>query len=137
MNLVSVIWVVVTVLIAVIFVAVFNPRASISMPAQTKQIVKEIIEKSTGIPYALKIIDKQKCKGREYMIENEVGILRRVHHPNVVLLVDEFDSQEKLFLVMELVTGKTVCKPVGCVCARARVCVCVCVRACVCVCVCV
>lgn len=37
------------------------------------------------------------------MIENEVSILRRAKHPNIIRLIEEFDSQDKLFLVMELV----------------------------------
>lgn len=37
------------------------------------------------------------------MIENEVSILRRVHHVNIILLVEEFDGPNELYLVMELV----------------------------------
>lgn len=39
------------------------------------------------------------------MIANEVAILRRVQHPNVVLLVEEFNFDTELYLVMELVKG--------------------------------
>lgn len=50
------------------------------------------------------------------MIQNEVSILRRVKHPNIVLLIEEMDVPTELYLVMELVkvcalvllfTGKT------------------------------
>ena len=44
------------------------------------------------------------------MIQNEVAILRRVKHPNIVLLIEEVDTYNELYLVMELV----------------KVCVCVC-----------
>lgn len=37
------------------------------------------------------------------MIQNEVAILRRVKHPNVVLLIEELDTYNELYLVMELV----------------------------------
>lgn len=37
------------------------------------------------------------------MIQNEVAILRRVKHPNVVLLIEEVDTYSELYLVMELV----------------------------------
>lgn len=37
------------------------------------------------------------------MIQNEVAILRRVKHPNIVLLIEEFDTYNELYLVMELV----------------------------------
>ncbi|CAM4358985.1 serine/threonine-protein kinase DCLK1 isoform X1 [Lepidochelys kempii] len=68
-------------------------------------IVKECIERSTGREYALKIIKKSKCRGKEHMIQNEVSILRRVKHPNIVLLIEEMDMPTELYLVMELVKG--------------------------------
>lgn len=37
------------------------------------------------------------------MIQNEVAILRRVKHPNIVLLIEEVDTYSELYLVMELV----------------------------------
>lgn len=37
------------------------------------------------------------------MIQNEVSILRRVKHPNIVLLIEEMDTYCELYLVMELV----------------------------------
>ncbi|XP_009996639.1 PREDICTED: serine/threonine-protein kinase DCLK1 isoform X1 [Chaetura pelagica] len=68
-------------------------------------ILKECIERSTGREYALKIIKKSKCRGKEHMIQNEVSILRRVKHPNIVLLIEEMDMPTELYLVMELVKG--------------------------------
>ncbi|CAH0558926.1 unnamed protein product [Brassicogethes aeneus] len=55
--------------------------------------------------YALKIIDKSKCKGKEDMLENEVGILKSVSHPNIMGLVAEQDTTNMLYLVCEYVTG--------------------------------
>uniref|UniRef100_A0A8D0ZG67 Serine/threonine-protein kinase DCLK1 n=2 Tax=Artiodactyla TaxID=91561 RepID=A0A8D0ZG67_PIG len=43
--------------------------------------------------------------GQEHMIQNEVSILRRVKHPNIVLLIEEMDVPTELYLVMELVKG--------------------------------
>ena len=37
------------------------------------------------------------------MIENEVSILRRVKHINIISLLEEFDTNDELYLVMELV----------------------------------
>lgn len=37
------------------------------------------------------------------MIESEVKILRQVKHPNIVLLVEEYDFDSELYLIMELV----------------------------------
>ncbi|XP_048840383.1 serine/threonine-protein kinase DCLK1a isoform X1 [Brienomyrus brachyistius] len=68
-------------------------------------VVRECVEHSTGREYALKIINKGKCRGKEHMIQNEVSILRRVKHPNIVLLIEEMDTYSELYLVMELVKG--------------------------------
>lgn len=57
--------------------------------------------------YALKIIDKSKCKGkvREDMIENEVKILRMINHPNIMSLIEDHDAKNMLYLVCEYVAG--------------------------------
>ncbi|MGH0135761.1 UNVERIFIED_CONTAM: hypothetical protein FKN15_055217 [Acipenser sinensis] len=68
-------------------------------------VVKECIERSTGKEFALKIIDKAKCSGKEHLIENEVAVLRRVKHPNIIMLIEEVDTVAELYLVMELVKG--------------------------------
>ncbi|TRY65979.1 hypothetical protein DNTS_003763 [Danionella cerebrum] len=68
-------------------------------------VVRECVEKSSGREYALKIISKSKCRGKEHMVQNEVSILRRVKHPNIVLLIEEMDTYSELYLVMELVKG--------------------------------
>ncbi|XP_035493708.2 serine/threonine-protein kinase DCLK2 isoform X3 [Scophthalmus maximus] len=68
-------------------------------------VVKECVERSTGKEFALKIIDKAKCIGKEHLIENEVAVLRKVKHPNIIMLVEELDTASELYLVMELVKG--------------------------------
>lgn len=68
-------------------------------------VVRQCVDRSTGAEHALKIIDKSKCRGKEHMIESEVSILRRVHHPNIVQLVAEYDTHSELYLVMELIKG--------------------------------
>ncbi|XP_035377583.1 serine/threonine-protein kinase DCLK2-like isoform X2 [Electrophorus electricus] len=68
-------------------------------------VVKECVERATGQEYALKIIDKAKCSGKEHLIANEVAILRRVRHPSIILLIEEVDTPTELYLVMELIKG--------------------------------
>lgn len=61
------------------------------------------MNKTTKEFCALKLIDKLKCKGRDDMIYNEVKILKRLNHPNIVKLKEEFDQPKKLYLILELV----------------------------------
>nr|XP_043884517.1 serine/threonine-protein kinase DCLK2-like [Solea senegalensis] len=68
-------------------------------------VVKECVERSTGQEFALKIIDKARCCGKEHLIENEVAVLRRVRHPSIIQLIEVDDTPTQLFLVMELVKG--------------------------------
>ncbi|XP_034044273.1 serine/threonine-protein kinase DCLK2 isoform X2 [Thalassophryne amazonica] len=68
-------------------------------------VVKECVERSTGKEFALKIINKTKCSGKEHLIENEVSVLRKVKHPNIIMLIEEVDTPTELYLVMELVKG--------------------------------
>ncbi|XP_052125564.1 serine/threonine-protein kinase GA29083 isoform X2 [Frankliniella occidentalis] len=67
--------------------------------------VRRCVDRSSGREFALKIIEKSRCRGKEHMIESEVDILRKVRHPNIVRLFAEHDEPEQLYLVMELVKG--------------------------------
>lgn len=41
------------------------------------------------------------------MVENEVRILRRLSHVNVMKLIEELDTKNMLYLVCEYVRGKS------------------------------
>jgi len=58
-----------------------------------------------GHMYAIKIIDKKALKGKEDSLENEIRVLKRLKHPNIVALLEVFEDKTKVYLVMELVTG--------------------------------
>ncbi|KAK0078659.1 hypothetical protein PV325_002224 [Microctonus aethiopoides] len=68
-------------------------------------VVRHCVHKPTGAEYAIKIVDKYKCRGKEAMLASEVAILRQVCHPNIISLIDEQETTDQLFLVMELVKG--------------------------------
>ncbi|XP_055922550.1 calcium/calmodulin-dependent protein kinase type 1 isoform X1 [Eupeodes corollae] len=58
-----------------------------------------------GQHFAVKIIDKKALKGKEDSLENEIKVLRRLTHPNIVQLLETYEDKSKVYLVMELVTG--------------------------------
>ncbi|XP_039267675.2 uncharacterized protein LOC120342771 isoform X1 [Styela clava] len=68
-------------------------------------IVKESRLRNTEAEYAMKIIDKSKLKGKEDMIENEIAIMKNCIHPNIVRLVEEFETEDEIYLMLEYVKG--------------------------------
>ena len=61
-----------------------------------------------GQEVAIKVMKKPSSRSaveRLAMLRAEVEILRSMNHPNVVTLYEVFESQTKLYLVMELLTG--------------------------------
>ncbi|XP_046967507.1 serine/threonine-protein kinase GA29083 [Vanessa cardui] len=68
-------------------------------------VVRICKDKTNGKEYALKVIDKAKCKGKEHYVEAEVRVMRKLCHPRIVSLIEDQDSPEWLFLIMELVSG--------------------------------
>lgn len=66
-------------------------------------IVRMSKMKATGVEYAMKVIDKPKLKGKEHMVENEIEIMKDCNHPNIVKLYEEYETADKIYLVMELV----------------------------------
>jgi len=69
-------------------------------------IVMLATQKASGQQYAVKVINK-KDLGKDYEknLKMEVDILKKVNHPNIIALKELFDTPDKLYLVMELVTG--------------------------------
>ncbi|XP_070146569.1 calcium/calmodulin-dependent protein kinase type 1B isoform X1 [Ovis canadensis] len=62
-------------------------------------------ERGSSHLVALKCIPKKALRGKEALVENEIAVLRRVSHPNIVALEDVHESPSHLYLAMELVTG--------------------------------
>lgn len=84
--------------------------------------------KYSGNEYAIKVIDKSKLKNKEYMLENEIEILRLCSHPNIVKLREQYESEREVYLIMELATVRcryqthalihTHCLLFTCICIR-------------------
>ncbi|XP_048403839.1 calcium/calmodulin-dependent protein kinase type 1 isoform X2 [Stegostoma tigrinum] len=62
-------------------------------------------EKQTQKLVAIKCIPKKALEGKENSIENEIAVLRKIKHPNIVSLEDIYESPTHLYLVMQLVSG--------------------------------
>lgn len=71
----------------------------------TFSVVRVGINKKTSEKVAIKVIDKKTLGDKTDMIQSEVEILKKITHPNIVLLKDIFETSSVLYLVMELVTG--------------------------------
>jgi len=70
-------------------------------------VVHMAVSKTTEEKVAVKIIDKKEASAEQddKRLHTEVSILKKVHHQNIVCLKDMYETSEKLYLVMELVTG--------------------------------
>ncbi|KAG2470209.1 serine/threonine-protein kinase H1 homolog [Polypterus senegalus] len=66
--------------------------------------VVRVEHKSTKQPYAIKMIETKYREGRE-VCESELNVLRRVRHTNIIQLIEVFETQERVYMVMELATG--------------------------------
>ncbi|XP_013780769.1 serine/threonine-protein kinase H1 homolog [Limulus polyphemus] len=64
--------------------------------------VVRVEHRITKQPYAIKMIE---APGGREVFEAELSVLRRVNHPNVIRLIEVFESNEKIYMVMELATG--------------------------------
>eukprot|EP01129_Flabellula_baltica_P004426 TRINITY_DN1534_c0_g2_i4.p1 TRINITY_DN1534_c0_g2~~TRINITY_DN1534_c0_g2_i4.p1 ORF type:complete len:426 (-),score=88.78 TRINITY_DN1534_c0_g2_i4:13-1290(-) len=73
-------------------------------------VVKKLTDKKTGEEFALKVIDKKKFlmqngTNRQNALMDEVKILQRISHPNCIKIFKVYDTDETLYLVLEIVTG--------------------------------
>ncbi|XP_075684651.1 serine/threonine-protein kinase DCLK3 [Rhinoderma darwinii] len=68
-------------------------------------VVKECRVRKTNQEFAMKIIDKAKLVGKEDIIENEVRIIKLLSHPNIVKLLDDFETENEIYLIMEYIKG--------------------------------
>jgi len=74
-----------------------------TLGAGTYGIVREA--EQDGEKYAIKIILKKNVKGNEKMVYDELEMLQRMQHPNIVRFHDWFESRDKYYIVTQLATG--------------------------------
>eukprot|EP00743_Colponemidia_sp_Colp-15_P004051 GILK01004370.1.p1 GENE.GILK01004370.1~~GILK01004370.1.p1 ORF type:complete len:931 (+),score=151.79 GILK01004370.1:61-2793(+) len=64
------------------------------------------VERSTGIEYAVKVIDKTSLNVQEKeLLRSEIAIMKLLHHPHVIAMKDIFNTKQYIYIVMELVKG--------------------------------
>lgn len=68
------------------------------------QVVLGESKEHPGQLHAIKCIDKKALKGKEDSLDNEIKVLRKLRHSNIVRLIETFEDKNKVYLVMELVT---------------------------------
>eukprot|EP01121_Diplochlamys_sp_Union-15-3_P020598 TRINITY_DN8061_c0_g1_i1.p1 TRINITY_DN8061_c0_g1~~TRINITY_DN8061_c0_g1_i1.p1 ORF type:complete len:373 (+),score=90.70 TRINITY_DN8061_c0_g1_i1:3-1121(+) len=71
-------------------------------------IVVEAVSKKSGTAgekYAVKIIEKSMIQDDIKLLRREVDIMKRVDHKNILKLHEIYESDDKVYIVMELVNG--------------------------------
>jgi len=62
--------------------------------------------KKTKQDVAIKIIERRNLDSEESMyVQNEIQILSELDHPNVVKMIEFFETKDQIFIVMELMKG--------------------------------
>lgn len=61
------------------------------------------IEKETRANVAIKVVKVR--GGKQDSIRNEINVMKRVQHENIIACLDLFETEENLYLVMELYCG--------------------------------
>ena len=69
------------------------------------QVVLGESKDGSGQLVAIKCIDKKALRGKEDALDNEIRVLRKLRHSNIVRLMETFEDRNRVYLVMELVTG--------------------------------
>ncbi|CAB1349431.1 unnamed protein product, partial [Coregonus sp. 'balchen'] len=67
--------------------------------------VVRVEHRATRQPFTIKMMEVEARKGLE-VCESELGVLGRVSHPNVVQLVEVFQSPQRVYVMLELATGR-------------------------------
>ena len=78
-------------------------RMGRTLGAGTYGIVKEADSPEGKV--AVKIILKKNVKGNDQMVYDELEMLQKLRHPNIVRFVDWFESRDKYYIITQLATG--------------------------------
>ena len=74
-------------------------------------VVKTCIEKLSGKEYAVKIMNKNKIKEKDFqLVIQERNYMSLIKHPNIVSLIQDFEDENYLYFVMEYFKGGDLSK---------------------------
>lgn len=69
-------------------------------------VVKEVTHITSGQQYAMKMVNKDKPGSTSIqLLEREIEVLNRVNHPHLIQLIEVYETQKKVFLVLEMCRG--------------------------------
>ncbi|CAM9965868.1 unnamed protein product [Ectocarpus sp. 4 AP-2014] len=69
-------------------------------------MIAKVKHRQTGVEYALKTIQLEKISSSMLKeMRNEIEILKRLDHPNIIRAIETFESDKEVYLVMRLCTG--------------------------------
>ena len=70
-------------------------------------IVKLVTDKMTKIDYAMKIYKKNEIKDkvRKSCVNNEINILKKIQHENIIKLIEVIDLKDYILIIQELFLG--------------------------------
>ena len=76
--------------------------------------VQKAINLKTNKEYAVKVINKSKLSLKNYkLIHHEMNIMKLLNHPNIVSLVDYFEDDEFIYIVMDYLSGGDLLEYIG------------------------
>ena len=61
--------------------------------------------KDPNFQVAIKVLDKHKLVDQLDQLMEEVAILNKLDHPNIVKVIESFENKSSIFIVMELFSG--------------------------------
>ncbi|KXJ72331.1 hypothetical protein RP20_CCG018341 [Aedes albopictus] len=68
-------------------------------------VVLKLKDRSTNVEHALKIIDKSKCSGKGHYLAAEIRVMKKLNHPYIIQLIQDIETMNNMYLVLELVRG--------------------------------
>lgn len=67
--------------------------------------VKRAVSKKSGKEWAVKVVNLHNEVDKD-ALRNEVNILKRLHHPNIVRVIASYEDKEHMYMIMQLCKGK-------------------------------